>query len=593
MATTRILLPLALLAALGVAGCSGDDGDRGAVGAAGTACWDLNENGVGDPEEDRNGDGVVDVLDCNAPLPGTNIVVSGKVTTDAGVLDQFVSVFFVPTGAVPAAQKAGLPLAKTLPPDAIEADVGFDGSYTATVDAGMYDVLAFRPGYEDEEIAGFDVTADGDNTLDIVLPAIPDGEYISSAQCGVCHTVTYSSFIQTGHPYKITKVIDGQQPVYPFTNLNGVLERVTDEDGQTDNSLGTPQSWSDVSYVIGGYHWKARFMDLDGAIVTGSEVQYNFATDGMVAYHDDEVDKPFNCGNCHTTGWRHQDDALNPARQDDLPFMDGTFAEQGIQCESCHGAGAAHAKFTGTITTDATPRTLLELTAPDAGYGLAVDCGECHTRDGERDYSTYMSGYDNALIAANAPDPRPNEMGGRILASNGLIRHHEQYDEILGIDPDSLDTVRSAGFMATHGNCGTCHYPHGSSVQEGNPLYTGEPGVDHTGESCLTCHGDYAPSLRAGGMQNLECRDCHMPKMIKNAVSYPPVADGAPTTGDISAHVFRINLDSQVYQQFTDDGKFAYPWVTTDWACNTCHNASFIQFPPDVTDGYIFHNNVN
>ncbi len=58
-------------AAFTLAGCSGDDGNNGqpgadgADGAAGLACWDLNENGVPDiPDEDRNNDGVVDVLDC-------------------------------------------------------------------------------------------------------------------------------------------------------------------------------------------------------------------------------------------------------------------------------------------------------------------------------------------------------------------------------------------------------------------------------------------------------------------------------------------------------------------------------------------------
>ena len=71
--------------ALGFAGCEGDDGDDGAAGPAGAdgidgsngiSCWDLNEIGVADPEEDLNGDGVVDVLDCNALA---NIPVEGVV----------------------------------------------------------------------------------------------------------------------------------------------------------------------------------------------------------------------------------------------------------------------------------------------------------------------------------------------------------------------------------------------------------------------------------------------------------------------------------------------------------------------------------
>ncbi len=57
----------AVFALAGCEGDDGDDGDPGPQGATGLACWDLNENGVPDlPDEDLNGDGVVDVLDCNA-----------------------------------------------------------------------------------------------------------------------------------------------------------------------------------------------------------------------------------------------------------------------------------------------------------------------------------------------------------------------------------------------------------------------------------------------------------------------------------------------------------------------------------------------
>jgi OmcA/MtrC family decaheme c-type cytochrome len=71
---------------LGIAGCEGDDGDDGATGAAGPpgedgssglSCWDLNENGVPDlPDEDLNGDGVVNVLDCNATANAAIIPIS-------------------------------------------------------------------------------------------------------------------------------------------------------------------------------------------------------------------------------------------------------------------------------------------------------------------------------------------------------------------------------------------------------------------------------------------------------------------------------------------------------------------------------------
>jgi octaheme c-type cytochrome (tetrathionate reductase family) len=79
---THAFLLLVLGLGLGLAGCEGSDGAAGADGATGAAgadgadgaagqsCWDLNANGVGDPDEDINGDGVIDVYDCNAYASG-------------------------------------------------------------------------------------------------------------------------------------------------------------------------------------------------------------------------------------------------------------------------------------------------------------------------------------------------------------------------------------------------------------------------------------------------------------------------------------------------------------------------------------------
>ena len=44
----------------------GEQGEQGDAGAAGLSCWDLNEDGVGDPDtEDKNEDGIVNALDCS------------------------------------------------------------------------------------------------------------------------------------------------------------------------------------------------------------------------------------------------------------------------------------------------------------------------------------------------------------------------------------------------------------------------------------------------------------------------------------------------------------------------------------------------
>ena len=383
--------------------------------------------------------------------------------------------------------------------------------------------------------------------------------YVGSETCGTCHPGIYATFLNTGHPYKLNPVENGEMPTYPFSSIDGALAMVGDDDvdsddpdpniGGTDNALGTPASYDDVSYVIGGFGWKARFMDADGYIVTGSSVQYNLATEAMSAYHNNEQGKVFNCGNCHTTGWKRytseEGDDRNLERQGDLPGMDGTFAAAGIQCESCHGAGSEHVvgPSSDNITEVATARTTEQFLADDMAYGAPVACSDCHTRDGEKDYPSYEGGV------------------GLILASGGLIRHHEQNDELQGINPDDPD-AGPTGPHAAH-DCTTCHDPH--TTTKYMAISGDSPGVRTT---CTTCHAAADYEL-TGGMAGLDCTDCHMPALAKSALSTAAVGSG-PVTGDIKSHIFRIDLSAA--DQFTADGAYAYPWITGTFACQTCHN---------------------
>ncbi len=406
--------------------------------------------------------------------------------------------------------------------------------------------------------------------------------YVGSATCGVCHADIYAQFMNNGHSYKLNKVENGQVPTYPFSTIAPALALVADSDDAdpddpgagTDNTLGTPASYADVSYVIGGFGWKARFIDLNGYIVTGNGVQYNLETGGVSGYHNNEQDKKYNCGNCHTTGWKaftdEAGDSRNDNHQDDRPGIAGTFAEAGVGCEACHGAGSAHVAGKGDrtkITRNAIPRETADFLKSHMAFGIPVACSDCHTRNGEKDYPTYEGG------------------DGTIAASGGLIKHHEQYDEMIGIDPDDV----AGGPTGPHRSlaCIDCHNPHTTTKYQatsGDP-----PGVT---KACTACHAGYAiqaPSLMTG----LDCEDCHMPLLAKSAIAHAPVGNG-PTTGDIHSHIFRIDLTKA--NQLTTDGSKAYPWITATWACLTCHNSdpdsgSTIDLTGTDLTGRTIHNN--
>jgi hypothetical protein len=325
--------------------------------------------------------------------------------------------------------------------------------------------------------------------------AAGDGaKYAGMDSCKECHTKIYDTFKKSGHPYKLNKVVDGKPPTYPFTQVTELPKGVT---------------WDDVSYVIGGYNWKYRFVGKDGFIITGSSGdksylnQFNFAnqivgTDaGWAKYHPGEK-RPYNCGRCHTTGYNPE------GHQDGLPGMVGTWAEPGITCERFHGPGSKH-------------------NADPYGVKLRVDrdsaqCGQCHRR--------------GSIEAVNA--------------KGGFIRHHEQYEELFQSKHVIID-------------CVVCHDPHASVIQLRK---TGQP---TTRTKCENCHYQEAKFRdKIHLTNNVGCIDCHMPRITKSAVG-----NKKKFTGDIRTHMMGIDYDQ--FGQFTKDGKNALSQLGLDFACKSCH----------------------
>lgn len=328
-------------------------------------------------------------------------------------------------------------------------------------------------------------------------------QYVTSTVCAGCHTEIAAEFNLSGHAYKLNKVVDGQPPEYPFTEVPELPEGYT---------------WDDISYVIGGYNWKARFIDNEGYIITGPPGtrgdeaaaedflgQYNFANPvvgneaGWVAYHPGE-EKAYTCGTCHTTGY-------NPnGNQDDLPGLVGTWAEAGIACEECHGPGSLHVANPYLVS--------LEIERD------SEQCGECHIR-GEVE---------------------------SVNASGGFIKHHEQYEELYQSKHITID-------------CVVCHDPHAGVVA----LRSAEEDVPTTRTQCENCHFAEAEN-QASQVHPLvaDCIDCHMPRVTKSAVG-----NAETFTGDIRTHLMAI--DPTQIEQFTEDGSQALSQLGLNFACRNCH----------------------
>ncbi|MCL4831487.1 MAG: hypothetical protein KJZ86_03565 [Caldilineaceae bacterium] len=266
--------------------------------------------------------------------------------------------------------------------------------------------------------------------------------YVGSDACQECHEELYASYRQTGHPYKLNKVVDGKAPTYPFSEVPNPPEGY---------------AWDDISYVIGGYGWKARFIDQQGFIITGGisdTTQYNLYNKNLkmgenwVAYHAGE-EKPYDCGSCHTTGYRPE------GHQDGLPGLMGTWVEDGIGCEECHGPGEHHVN----------DPYLVEMPINRD----SETCGACHRRGDVTE----------------------------IDAKDGFIQHHEQYEELFESKKRVMD-------------CVDCHNPHQTVkyAAKGEGIKT----------ECENCHFENEEYQKINDRRHATCIDCHMPMVTKSAL---------------------------------------------------------------------------
>lgn len=355
-------------------------------------------------------------------------------------------------------------------------------------------------------------------------PAGPSGaagsavaaEYVGSARCQACHKPEYDAWAKTGHAAAVKKVVDAKPPTYPFTQV--------------------PQppagyQWRDISYVVGGYNWKARFLNRDGLIITdwitttppisdtGYLNQYNLANPvvgsdaGWTNYRSGAKQQRFDCGHCHTTGYSPQ------GSQDRLSGIVGTWTEPGIGCERCHGPGSLHV---------ANPRGAAVSVQRDAEM-----CGACHHRG----------------VKTSIP------------AVGGFIPHHDRYDDLFQGQHLTLD-------------CTDCHDPHAGVV----PLRQAQKvdaQVKTVRVGCQDCHWQEAKIQKvAPHSAALQCGDCHMPRIIRSAAG-----DAGRFIGDIRTHGVAIDAGQQA--QFTQNGQVTVARISLDFACKQCHGVTASARPDE------------
>ena len=330
-------------------------------------------------------------------------------------------------------------------------------------------------------------------------------EYVGDQVCAGCHPDIYTNYWKSGHPWALNPVVEEKAPIYPFTEIG---------------SLPKGYSWSDVSYVIGGYNWKALFVNKDGYIITDALNQtgdteflnqWNFENElvgkkaGWVGYKSGEENVLFTCAECHTTGY------APTGNQDGMPGLVGTWSENGVRCEACHAPGSQHVSDPQNIDMPITRSSDL--------------CAKCHSN---ADLETV-----DAVDPASLPHP----------PAEAIYRgKHMVLDCVDCHDPHSgVVQMRAQNLATTHTACAECHYKEASYQNN----------VSHT-------------------RMNMACSECHMPRIVKAAWGDPD-----RFLGDIHSHQVAID-PSRFDQMVSTGGTETYVLAPTglNYACQQCHASS-------------------
>ncbi len=441
-----------------------------------------------------------------------------------------------------------------------------------------------------------------------------DGGYVGSNACWACHTTQYNNFAQSGHPYKV-RTTAGATPTADTDPLSALLSSnmpwisgtpsLNDDasvpDFQIDLDGDGKLDWSSVQFVIGGYGWKARWgiLDTSGNDRTGyiwssagKMAQFNMlaADPGLdpLSKRDDwssygsasGQSKKYECAVCHNTNGMvftagyscYKDPAANPRTQPwaSLTGMDpfvnhGGFYSQwsfdGVQCEECHGPAVNHVNYPSA-----------NLPAVNTSKDT---CGKCHIRaENTSGASAECGGDSNPAILTN---------GAKI--SGDYIQHHEQYNELVGLNDGVHITLE----------CVSCHNPHKRSHKVTDAIATalGITDNDLSAEargaviSCESCHQPGTPDAAEGGADtkvsalqhtgSIKCIDCHMAEATKSATNESP--DGAwGRKGDVRTHIFKIDPAASTITRSNGFVNVATNALSVKYSCGKCHDSSMSSY---------------
>ncbi|MCC6291954.1 MAG: tetratricopeptide repeat protein [Bryobacterales bacterium] len=229
------------------------------------------------------------------------------------------------------------------------------------------------------------------------------------------------------------------------------------------------------------------------------------------AHYDFRRKVNYDCFFCHNG---YPDLPSTAGRAGDEPVYPVMLPE-GIDCQRCHGPGAAHVEAAGKKTA---PEALRKLITNPARLNAARQmevCMQCHLETTSFPLPNSIQRYGRGIFSYRPGEP----LGDYILHfDHAPGTGREEKFEIAG---HAYRLRQSQCFLKSVGRlrCTTCHNPHEAR--------RGEAAVEQYAAACATCHEAALAKLTASGRhaKRTDCATCHMPRRRTEDVVHVVMTD--------------------------------------------------------------------
>jgi predicted CXXCH cytochrome family protein len=360
--------------------------------------------------------------------------------------------------------------------------------------------------------------------------------YAGSDSCRPCHRAIYEHWAQTGHarmfrPYKFENVCGNFQDQSWEDEKGLVAARMFQNDGRHYFSVRDKAGqWKRyrVDYTIGSKWQQTYATRLENGQIHVFPLQYSMIESRWLSFwrmvdppdsertvlanfpeHTPNTAYLVHCAPCHTSQLRQT--RPGPIDPDILEIAEG-----GVNCETCHGPGAAHNAAMRAAAPGSRPP--LEL-AIEYGMVSARDyvdmCGICHLQSAKREHGpngewNYREGFEDFFPRFKI---RPYaELARRAFYKDGRFR-------VVSFIVESF--LRSKCYQKGAAHCGHCHDPHAADAATNTKAVKFGDDPDRM---CLQCHPDYggakleAHTRHKPSSTGSRCVACHMPPIMSTVL---------------------------------------------------------------------------